>query len=194
MPVAGRSLDPVELPDDCQRLCARDRRRRHCLLEVPSGMRHASDFDNPVISRKHVVIGGRRIHLEIPTVTGQHLQRPVTIARPGKIVHHLAQLAPIDPQMPGPNLWRATRVLHIQGRVVALNPRRLAHLLPVYGGSSKSATAPFHSESVRRVICTPWRSKICSSRYNGKCSEYLEVTTCANNPGPGRPFSMDAPA
>jgi len=23
---------------------------------------------------KHVVIGGRRIHLEIPTVTGQHLQ------------------------------------------------------------------------------------------------------------------------
>src|SRR5271169_1253551 len=51
-------------------------------------------------------------------------------------------------------------------------------------GASKSATAPFHSERVRRVICTPWRSKICSSRYNGRCSEYLEVTTCANNPGP----------
>src|SRR5713101_4516068 len=55
-------------------------------------------------------------------------------------------------------------------------------------GSSKSATAPFHSESVRRVTCTPWRSKICSSRYNGRWSAYLEPTTCANNPGPGRPF------
>ena len=57
-------------------------------------------------------------------------------------------------------------------------------------GSSKSATAPFHSESVRRVICTPWRAKICSSRYSGKWSAYLELTTCANKPGPGRPFSM----
>ena len=57
-------------------------------------------------------------------------------------------------------------------------------------GSSKSATAPFHSESVRRVTCTPWRSKICSCRYNGRWSAYLELTTCANNPGPGRPFSM----
>src|SRR6267143_1870601 len=57
-------------------------------------------------------------------------------------------------------------------------------------GSSKSATAPFHSESVRRVIRTPWRSKICSNRYNGRWSVYLELTTCANNPGPGRPFSM----
>jgi hypothetical protein len=28
---------------------------------------------------EHVVIGGRRVHLEISTVTGQHLQRPVPI-------------------------------------------------------------------------------------------------------------------
>jgi len=32
----------------------------------------------------------------------------------------------------GPNLRRSTRVLHLQGRVITLNPWRLAHLLPVH--------------------------------------------------------------
>jgi hypothetical protein len=131
LPVAGRPLDPVELPDDRQRLRTRDRRRRQRLLEVPSGVRNASDFDDPGRLRKHVIIGGRRIHLEIPTVTDQHLQRPVPITRPGEVVHHLAQLTPIHPQMPGPNLWRSTRVLYIQGRVVALNAGPLEALFKV---------------------------------------------------------------
>ena len=77
MLVAGRPLDPVELPDERQRLRARDRRRRHRLLEVPAGVRPAADFDDLGILRKHVVIGERRVHLEIPTMVGQHLQRPV---------------------------------------------------------------------------------------------------------------------
>ena len=130
--IAGRPLDPVQLLDERQRLRAGDRRRRQRLLEVASGVRPAADFDDRGRLREHVIISGRRVHLQIPTVVGQHLQRPVAIARPGEVVHHLAQLTSIHPQMPGPNLWRATRVLHLQGRVVALNPGRLAHLFPVH--------------------------------------------------------------
>jgi len=51
MPVAGRPLDPVELPNDRQHLRAWDRRRRQRLLEVASGVRHASDFDDLGILR-----------------------------------------------------------------------------------------------------------------------------------------------
>jgi hypothetical protein len=60
------------------------------LLEVPPCERHAADFDDVRMLGEHVIIRGRRVHLEIPTVVGQHLQRPVTIARPREVVHHLA--------------------------------------------------------------------------------------------------------
>ena len=65
MLVAGRPLDPIELPNDRQHLRTRERRRRHHLLEVASGVRHAADFDDRGRLRENVVIGGRRIHLEI---------------------------------------------------------------------------------------------------------------------------------
>ena len=105
---------------------------RHRLLEVPSRMRPTPDLDDPWVLRKHVVIGRGCVHLEISTVVGQHLQWSISIARPGEVIHHLAPLTPIRPEVSRPNLWRSTRVLYIQGRVVALNPRRLAHLLPMH--------------------------------------------------------------
>ena len=56
--------------------------------------------------------------------------------------------------------------------------------------SNKSALSRTQSHCVVRGICKPWRAKICSSRYNGKWSQYLLVMTYARTPGPGRPFSM----
>src|SRR5260221_10630090 len=58
LPVASRPLDPVQLLDDRQGLRARDRCRRQRLLEVPAGGGHASDFYDPGVLYKNVIIGG----------------------------------------------------------------------------------------------------------------------------------------
>jgi hypothetical protein len=57
---------------------------RQRLLKVPPRMSRAPDLNDLRMLCKHVVVGKCRINLEIPTVTGQHLQRPVPITGPRK--------------------------------------------------------------------------------------------------------------